>query len=189
MRVLNVGGGANRALPKQYTGWEQDVLDIDPDVKPDICCDALKMRTLPAARYDAIFCSHNLEHFHTHEVPTVLDGFKHVLKPAGYAHIAVPDVLALMHAVVDGKRDIEDTWYVSPSGPITYREVLYGHGRMIAQGNVYYCHKTGFSEKSLTVRLKQAGFAKVFTASDGCSLHAFAFKSKPTKAQLQRAGV
>ena len=134
-------------------------------------------------------CSHNLEHFHAHEVPAVLDGFKHVLKPTGYAHISVPDLQALMECVVKGNRDIEDTWYVSPSGPIAFRDVLYGWGKQIEQGNVYYCHKTGFSEKSLTKALKQARFAKVYTASDGCSLHAFAFKSKPTKAQLQRVGV
>ena len=56
MRVLNVGGGTNRQLPKQYAGWEQDVLDIDPNVKPDILCDAKLMRKLPAAKYDAVFC-------------------------------------------------------------------------------------------------------------------------------------
>ena len=189
MRVLNVGGGTNRQLPKQYTGWEQDVLDIDPHVKPDILCDAKLMRKLPAATYDAVFCSHNLEHFHKHEVPQVLGGFQHVLKSTGFAHIAVPDLLALMETVVTQHKDIDDTWYIPPAGPISFHDVLYGWGKQIVQGNHYFCHKTGFSEKSLTKALKQARFTKVYTASDGCNLYAFAFKSKPTKAQLQRAGV
>ena len=176
-------------MPQIYRGWEQDLLDIDPAVKPDIVCDAKKMRSLPAGKYDAVFCSHNLEHFHKHEVSAVLSGFMHVLRRDGFAHIAVPDMKALFECVVKGNRDIDDTWYVSSGGPITFHDVIYGWGKQISQGNSYYCHKTGFSEKSLGKALRKAGFVKVFTASDGSSLHAFAFRSKPSKAQLQKVGV
>lgn len=189
MKVLNVGGGASRDLPSTYKGWSQDLLDIDPAVKPDIVCDAMKMRDLPSAKYDAVFCSHNLEHFYRHQVPQVLEGFDHVLKRTGFVQIAVPDIMALFTSVIEGSKDIDDVWYTSSGGPITFHDVVYGWGKAVSRGNLYYCHKTGFSEKTLTKALKSARFTSVFTASDGCSLHAFAFKVKPTKARLQSLGL
>jgi len=190
MLVLNVGGGANRGLPRQYEGWEQVLLDIDPAVQPDVVCDAKEMRRLPAAKYDAIYCSHSLEHFYTHEVPQVLAGFLHVLKPTGFAHIEVPDMSQVFRAIVQGNRDIGDIFYQSSAGPIAFHDVIYGFGKMVASGNLYYCHKTGFTEKSLGQAITRAGFKKVMTAIDGsANLYAYGFKRRPTKAQLMRLGL
>ncbi len=110
-KVLNVGGGPTRDLPIFYKGWTQVLLDIDPQVKPDVVCDAKQMGKLPRGAYDAVYCSHNLEHFYRHEVPNVLAGFQHVLKADGFAHIMVPDMNAVFEALKD--RDINDTWYRS----------------------------------------------------------------------------
>jgi hypothetical protein len=187
--VLNVGGGAGRELPPIYKGWEQDLLDIDPEVKPDVCCDAKEMRKLKSAKYDAVYCSHNLEHFYRHDVPVVLGGMHHVLKDTGFAHISVPDVIALMEAVVKGNRDIEDTWYPIPGSAISFHDVLYGWNKVMAQGNLYYAHKCGFSEKSLGKALRAAQFRSVHVARDGMNLHAFAFKTKPTEAKLRSLGI
>ena len=75
-RVLNVGGNSRAIrLPAHFDGWEQHLLDIDPKVRPDILCDAREMLTLPGGNYDAIYCSHNLEHYFRHELPKVLAGF------------------------------------------------------------------------------------------------------------------
>ncbi len=83
-KVLNVGGN-NRAipLPSIYEEWVQLLLDIDPKGQPDVLCDARAMTDLPASTYDSVYCSHNLEHYHRHEVPKVLAGFRHVLKADG----------------------------------------------------------------------------------------------------------
>ena len=187
MIVLNVGGGSSRDLPSAFKGWDQHLLDIDPAVNPDICLDAKEMRSIKA-RYDAVYCSHNLEHFYRHEVPVVLDGFVHVLRPSGFAQIAVPDVEAVMRAMLDGGHDIESTWYMA-SASVSFHDVLYGWNKAMAGGNLFYAHKCGFTEKSLTKALKAAKFKSVFVAKDGYSLHAYAFKSTPTKAQLQRLGL
>ena len=190
MRLLNVGSGGSKDLPKIYSGWDQDTLDIDVNANPDIVCDAREMRqSLAPAKYEACFMSHCLEHFYKHEIPAVLAGFQHVLKASGFAHITVPDMTALFHAIVTGNRDINDTWYVSPSGPISFHDVIYGWGRQVSQGNLYYCHRTGFTEKSLAQVLKAAGFARILTACDGGSLHAFAFKTKASKEQLRMLGL
>lgn len=188
MRLLNVGSAGSRDVPPVYFGWEQDTLDIDPNVNPDIVCDARQMRTLPPAKYDGIYCSHTLEHFFKHEVPTVLSGFLHALKPSGFAQIAVPNMTALFAAVAS--RDIDETWYVSPGGPISFHDVIYGWGRQVAQGNQFYCHKTGFTEQSLTKACTKAGFRTTMTAADEAgNLHAFAFKRKPSRGTLQRLGL
>jgi ubiquinone/menaquinone biosynthesis C-methylase UbiE len=185
MKVLNVGGGPSRELPSMYEGWRQELLDIDPAVKPDIVCDAKSMHTLPAGKYDAVFCSHTLEHFHKHEVPSVLAGFLHVLKPTGFAHIAVPDMEALFKTIAENGKDINSVWYTSPGGPISFHDVIYGWGRQIETGNLHYCHKTGFTKQALSRALARAGFKKVLTASDDCNLYAYAFRREPSKTRLK----
>lgn len=188
-RVLNVGGGPSRQLPSLYAGWTQVLLDIDPAVKPDVCCDAKQLRTMKGGQYDAVYCSHNLEHFYRHDVPIVLAGMRHVLKSDGFIHIAVPDVLALMKAVVDGRRDIMDAWYQCGAGPIRFHDVLYGWGQALEAGNLYYAHKCGFSEKSLTSALRAAGFLSIYVAADGMNLEAYAFRSTPSLAQRRKMGL
>jgi len=186
-RVLNVGGGANRTVPSIYAGWDQDLLDINPNVKPDILCDAKELRTLNAGKYDAVFCSHNLEHFHRHEVPAVLAGFLHVLKRDGFAHIAVPDMEAVLGELVRGNHDINDTFYHAGPHAISFHDVIYGWGREVASGNAFYAHKTGFTQKSMAKALGKAGFVKVLTANDGAAnIIAFAFKQKPSVDRMRR---
>lgn len=91
-KVLNVGGGTRDIpLPPQYQGWEHILLDIDPRGQPDIVADARELTRLPPAQFDAVYCSHNLEHYYRHDGVKVLAGFRHVLKEDGLAHIMVPD--------------------------------------------------------------------------------------------------
>lgn len=186
MKVLNVGGGASRDLPSFYRGWDQILLDIDPAVKPDIVCDAKNLGTIKD-KFDAVFNSHNLEHFYRHDVPVVLRGFVHVLKPTGFAQIAVPDMETLFEAIRG--RDIMDTYYTCNGGPISFHDVIYGWNKPMSQGNLFYSHKCGFTEKSISKALISAGFKKVFTATENGNLHAYAFKSSPTKTQLTRLGI
>jgi predicted SAM-dependent methyltransferase len=85
-RVLNVGGGSRSTrIPSHYNGWTHDLLDVDPTRKPDILLDARDLASLAPESWDAVYCSHCLEHFHAHEVPRVLNGFRHVLKKDGFA--------------------------------------------------------------------------------------------------------
>jgi predicted SAM-dependent methyltransferase len=176
-------------VPRHYAGWDQVLLDIDPEVKPDVCLDALKISTMKPAQYDAVFCSHNLEHFYRHDVPTVLAGFQHVLKRGGWAEIAVPDVQALMESMVREGKDLESMWYRCSGGPISYHDVLYGWNAMMEEGNLFYSHKCGFTEKSLGRVLREAGFASVRIARDGYNLVAFAFKTRPSQQTIRQLGV
>lgn len=177
MRVLNVGGGANRELPPHYAGWDQDLLDINPECQPDICLDAKRLKELQGGTYDAVFCSHNLEHFYKHEVPVVLEGFLHVLNDDGFAEISVPSLPSMIRNMQANSLDIGDVWYRTPSGAaITFHDVLYGWDHAMANGNLFYAHKCGFTVHSLGEALLKSGFMGVEIGEDNFNIVAKAHK-------------
>jgi len=181
-KVLNVGGNRKDiSIPSQYNGWQHVLLDIDPKGNPDIVCDARDLISLGENEYDAIYCSHNIEHYYRHDVHRVLLGFVHVLKAEGFAHLRVPDLDALMKIVVEKKMDVDDFLYQSPAGPITVRDVIYGYGVEIERsGNDFFAHKTGYSPKSLTKILNECGFPIVFVNLGNIEIEALAFQKNPT---------
>jgi SAM-dependent methyltransferase len=180
-RVLNVGGNSKAiALPPIYAGWEHVLLDIDPAGKPDIVCDARNMYDLPGASFDAIYCSHNLEHYFLHDAVDVILGFLHVLRDDGFIEVRVPDIGELMRLVAHNNWDISDTVYVSMAGPITVRDMLYGFQKQIEQsGNDFFAHKNGFTRQSLTELLTECGFKHCFVRSADIEIAVYAFKNPP----------
>lgn len=183
-RVLNVGGN-NRdiSLPPQFAEFAHVLLDIDPKGSPDIVCDARKLTTLEGGQFEAVYCSHNLEHYYRHDVQEVLAGFLHVLKDGGFAHIRVPDIQEVMQVTMDRDLDIDDVLYQSPAGPIMVLDVLYGyHVEIERSGQDYFAHKTGFTQKSLLRALAKAGFSKTYSASGNLEITALAFKGNPNQA-------
>ncbi|MCU0897818.1 MAG: class I SAM-dependent methyltransferase [Burkholderiales bacterium] len=191
--VLNVGGHSKTIpIPEHYAGWQHLLLDIDPKGGAEVVCDARAMDALDPGQFDAIYCSHNLEHYHHHDVPKVLGGFAHALKEGGFAEIRVPDMPAVFRKMLDDGLDIEDVLYEAPAGPICVRDVIYGWSREIAaSGNDFFAHKTGFSRKSLRGVLLAAGFAEVWDAPPLTvyELRALAFKRPSTPAQRTLLGI
>ena len=187
-RVLNVGGNSKAIpLPPVFRGWENVLLDIDPRAAPDVLCDARELTRLAGGAYDAVYCSHNLEHYYRHEVPKVLAGFRHVLKDEGFANLRVPDMEELMRATVHNGLDIDDVLYQSPAGPITVRDVIYGYGPEIERsGNDFFAHKTGFTRKSLHAVLQACGFPYAYLDARNFEVMAVAFKREPDE-QARRA--
>jgi SAM-dependent methyltransferase len=183
-KVINVGWNSKQiALPPQYADFEHLLLDIDPTGEPDILCDARLLTTLEAGQFDAIYNSHNLEHYYRHDVPKVLAGFQHVLKDDGFVHIRVPDIHEVMRQTLERGLDIDDVLYQSPMGPIMVLDVLYGHCAQIEQSGVeFYAHKTGFTQKSLIAALNRAGFAKIYSGVGNLEIVAWAFKTPPSDA-------
>jgi len=180
-KVLNVGGNSKDIpLPPQYAGWEHVLLDIDPSDGPDVVCDARELGSLPGSTYDSVYCSHNLEHYFRHDALKVLAGFLHVLRPDGFAYIRVPDMTEVMRTAVNNNLDIDDILYQSPAGPITVRDVIYGHaGEIENSGQDFFAHKNGFSEKSLRAILRAAGFRWIFTGVGNLEVMALAFLNRP----------
>lgn len=190
-RLLNVGGGSKSIqLPPEYDGFEHVLLDIDPAGKPDIILDGRNLTELPAAQFDAIYCSHNLEHYFRHDVAKVLKGFLHVLKPGGFAQICVPDLIELMRTVIQKNMDLEEQLYVSALGPIAPIDVIYGFGRQIeTSGNDFFAHKTGFSAQSLSRAVEKAGFWPNFAKIANLEINLIAFKGHPIPDTLRLFGL
>lgn len=190
-RVLNVGGGSKFiSIPKHYDGWQHDLLDIDPAGQPDLVCDARELTKLNGGLYDAIYCSHNLEHYYRHDGLNVVKGFHHMLNETGFAEIRVPDLVQVISALVERQLDLDDELYRSSAGPISAHDVIYGLQIQIKNsGQDFYAHKTGFTSHSLIRMLKEGGFVKVFLIDDEhMALHAFAFKTEPTQEQRALLG-
>ncbi len=183
-KVINVGGNSKDIpLPPQYAGFEHLLLDINPKGSPDIVCDARELATLAAGQFDAVYCSHNLEHYYRHDVPRVLAGFMHVLRDGGFAQIRVPDIQEVMKVAMEKNLDVNDVLYQSPAGPITVLDVIYGYGVEIEQsGEDFFAHKTGFTKNTLLKVLHQAGFSEMFIALGNFEINALAFKNKPDQA-------
>lgn len=184
-RVLNVGGNSKSIpLPPVYRGWDNVLLDIDPRSNADVLCDARELARLGGGEYDAVYCSHNLEHYYRHDVPKVLAGFRHVLKSEGFVNIRVPDMAEVMRRTVQEGLDIDDVLYQSAAGPITVRDVIYGYGVEIERsGNDFFAHKTGFTRKSLQAALQAGGFPFVYIDARNLEVMAVAFKQPPDEAQ------
>ncbi|MFZ4805463.1 MAG: class I SAM-dependent methyltransferase [Synechococcus lacustris] len=180
-RVLNVGGQSRGIqLPTPYASFEQVLLDLDPTVGANIVLDVRELTSLEPQQFDAVYCSHNLEHVRQHEVPIVLAGFRHVLKPGGLAHIIVPDLQELMLVCVQQGIDLDGLLYESPMGPITPLDVLFGHGGMIAQsGQDFYAHRTGFSSRTLANVVEASGFSPMFCQQGNLELNLITFNGNP----------
>jgi SAM-dependent methyltransferase len=161
--MLHVGCGprASGLLPKQFTTpqWYEVRLDIDPNVDPDIIGTITDMTDVPQRSVDALWSSHNLEHVFAYEVPLALREFYRVLKPGGTAHVQVPDLTVPARAVAHGR--LEDVLYMSPAGPITALDMLYGHGAAITRGEHYMAHRTGFTKKTMAAKFTDVGFVNV----------------------------
>lgn len=183
-KLLNVGGNSKTiAIPEIYQDFEHLILDIDERVAPDILGDARELKEQAACSVDAVYCSHNLEHYYEHELETVLSGFLHILKSGGFAHIVVPDIEAVIDTVAREKIGLTDHLYVTGSGiPIRPLDVIYGWSKEIREsGQDYFSHKTGFSEATLTKKLRESGFSKVASTRDNLQISAVAFKDEPNE--------
>lgn len=191
--VLNVGGASKQIpIPPYYDGWRHLLLDIKAGDGVDLVQDARELLHLPPDQFDAVYCSHNLEHYFRHDGDRVLAGFLHVLKDHGFADIRVPDIPAVVRSLADGAMDIDDVLYVSPGGPITVHDVIYGWGVEIERSGVdFFAHKRGFSMKSLRAACERAGFVSVTTTNQAApfELRAFCFKQEPSSGTLHMLGL
>jgi len=136
--LLHVGCGPlhkDRTTPAfNSPKWRELRLDIDPSVEPDIIGTMTDMSAVADRSVDAIFSSHNIEHLYPFEVPVALREFRRVLKPDGFVVLTCPDLQSVAELIADDK--LLETAYVSPLGPISAIDIVYGHRRAMGFANV-----------------------------------------------------
>lgn len=182
MEVLHIGCGPEslklRKTPFSGTDpyWTETRLDIDPEVNPDIVADMTDMSMVEDESYDGLYSSHNIEHLFFHKVSVALNEFYRVLKVGGLAHIEVPDIQKVCEFVSEG--EMLAPVYNSGMGPISPIDIMYGHRASIEKGNEFMAHKTGYTQKSLTIFLEDAGFLDVNVERRGFDLIASGYRRK-----------
>ena len=161
-RVLNAGSGsATGAMHPAFdpSAWKEVRIDIDARNAPDIVGSISDMRGIVEdGSFDAIWCSHCIEHLHDHEVLPALREFKRILSDAGFAIVSCPNLDAIAKLLVS--EDIELVAYLSPAGPIRLLDMIFGHSPSIATGHFHMSHKTGFTVDRLGRLAVNAGFAE-----------------------------
>jgi len=185
---LHVGcGPQNKSHLKGFSSdtWKEIRFDVDPDVSPDIVGTLTNMSGVESSSVDAIYSSHNIEHLFPHEVPIALKEFHRVLKSDGLAVITCPDLVSVCRAVVEDK--LLEPIYVSPAGPISPIDILYGHRGFIAQGNHYMAHRCGFTYSVLQSCVFEAGFTRGYGGSrpQSFDLWLVAFKDEKSDDEIE----
>lgn len=166
--VLHVGCGplASQKLHStfQTPEWEEVRLDINPKAHPHIVASMTDMDMVPDKSFDAVYSSHNLEHLAPYELPLALHEFLRVLKPSGFALIAVPDMQQAAEYIASGRA--EETVLMTNKGPITPLDILYGFRPLLAD-NPFMAHKFGYTATTLESALRATGFVTVTVERDG----------------------
>ena len=143
---VGCGGSKKQDAAPGFRGdnWRGIRLDMDVTVAPD-------------AAVDAIYSSHNIEHLYAHEVLLAFAEFYRVLKPSGFLVLTCPDLRSICCLVVEDKLDAPA--YVTSSGEtIAALDVIFGHRRVMAEGNLFMAHRYSFTQRTLMKAAKEAGF-------------------------------
>ena len=164
--------------------WKEIRLDIDEDVNPDIVGTLTEMKLVETASVDAVYSAYNIDHIYAHEVPIALGEFYRVLKDDGLVIIKCPDLQSVAEAVVQDK--LLDTLYVSPIGPISAIDIMYGNRQEISDGNKYMEKKVGFTYSVLNGAFAEAGFQARFggRSERGWELALVAFKQEKSEEDI-----
>jgi hypothetical protein len=159
---VNVGCGPVRsgALPDYFSDWRTLRVDIDASVDPDIIADATDLSAIKGGTVDAIWSAHCIEHLYQHDVTRALTEFYRLLSNTGFVCVIVPDLQSIARYVADDR--LHEVIYESAAGPITAHDILFGHGRAIAEGHTSMAHHCGFTPTLIIQFFKSVPFADIF---------------------------
>ena len=187
---LHVGYGLQNkssCLGFNNDNWKEIRLDIDKNVNPDIVGTLTDMKLVETGSVDAVYSSHNIEHIFPHEVPIALREFYRVLKEDGIVVITCPDLQSAGEALTQDK--LFETLYESPMGPVTAFDVLFGHRKTTADGNVFMIHKGGFTYSTLDMAFYKAGFKARCGKRVAFALYLVAFKQKKSEEEVKKIAI
>lgn len=148
-KLLHVGCGGD-PLPAWLGQYDETRLDIDASHNPHIVADMVSLGDI--GTFEAVFCSHALEHLPPHQVNDALREFHRVLSPGGALILFVPDL--------EGVEATDEPLFNAPCGPICGLDLIYGYRKMLKE-KPYMAHRTGFVQRTFHAALVNAGFNEV----------------------------
>ena len=184
---LHVGCGhytKSQAPGFNNDNWKEIRFDIDKNVNPDIEGTLTDMSLVKTGSVDAVYSSHNIEHIYPHEVRIALKEFYRVLKDDGIVVITCPDLQSVGEAIAQDK--LMEPLYESPGGTVTAFDILYGHRKTTADGNIYALHKGGFTYSTLNTSFFEAGFKARYGGRFPYDLFLVAFKQKESEEEIKK---
>ena len=184
---LHVGCGSlnkSSCLGFNNDNWKEIRFDIDESVNPDIVGTMTDMKSVETGSVDAVYSSHNIEHIFPHEVPIALSEFYRVLKEDGIVVITCPDLQSAGEALTEDR--LYETLYEGHTGPVTAFDVLFGHRKTTADGNVFMVHKGGFTYSTLDMAFYKAGFKARCGKRVAFALYLVAFKQKKSEEEIKK---
>ena len=119
---------------------------------PDIIRDLTKPLPFFGSESDEILAIHIFEHFYRGDVPGILSDWFRVLKPGGRLILEMPDIYKSaknLIAEIDAGKEPSNKWAMWP---------LYGDNPNKTE---YDCHKWGWTFKTLSPLLAEAGFTGI----------------------------
>jgi SAM-dependent methyltransferase len=184
--VLHIacGAPAQTTLPPAFLGWRTIRVDTDPDARPDFVGGLTDLHGIADGLADAVYSSQAIENLAPQAVPLALREIHRVLKPGGFVLISLPDLQEVARYVCEGR--LEERLYMSPAGPVTPLDMLYGHRPSMARGNAFASPRTGFTSATFAAALTGAGFGAVIVQRDPAAfrLTAIGFRSLPDSKQM-----
>lgn len=142
--VLVVGSGPDSLPQWEAAGYTVTRLDIEPRTKPDILASMTEMGDI--GQFDALYCSHALEHLYPHQVKVALSEFHRVLRHGGVAVVMVPDL-----------EEVRPTEDILPSIGCSGLHLYYGDAAQIEE-YPHMAHHCGFVAWTLRQVMNNAGF-------------------------------
>jgi predicted SAM-dependent methyltransferase len=127
-RLLNVGCGANF-----HADWVN--VDVVPAAPAVIAVDLRRELPFPAQSFDAVYCSHVLEHLDRNEAQALLGRIHALLRPGGILRVVVPDLEAIARLYLEllaglkrepGARETDYDWIMLEMYDQTVRRVSGG---------------------------------------------------------------
>jgi len=119
-------------------------IDVDDYPHIDHRAAVERLPMIPDDSVELVYACHVLEHFPASETVRVLKEWRRVLSPGGVLRLSVPDFGAITER------------YANEGDLSEVMGLLFGR-----QDRLYNIHRTVFDDETLSVKLYQAGFAKV----------------------------
>ncbi|MBY0354347.1 MAG: class I SAM-dependent methyltransferase [Rickettsiales bacterium] len=163
-------------LAQQFpeTQWREVRYDCDQRVQPDILGRLDRLDAIPEGFADVVYAPQLLQRFPLPAISGMLKEMLRVLKDEGRMALSVPN--AQIAAVYVANNQPFQPLYETKVGPISAMDLLYGLRGGVAQGEVHFQHRSGFTYEQLGVLMRDCGFTNISVTRKGYEINAIGFK-------------
>jgi predicted SAM-dependent methyltransferase len=151
---LNIGAGSVRR--EGYLS-----VDVRPEAQPDLVSAAWDLQTVASGSVSEIYSRHMIEHLDPNDARRTLARWVELLRPGGVLNVIAPDLeFHARQLLGTATSKFPSQWEHAMAGFYGWREESRGGDREDA-------HRWGYTERSLSEALSDAGFERVVRLLSG----------------------